>query len=72
MAVMAMNRYFRKWDGAFAVWLHRALLGLTGLIKATLFCVGALVNVRWRRGCAIYRHILRWAATNSTDVLARG
>jgi len=64
MAVMAMNRYFRKWDGSFAAWLHRALLGLTGLVKTTLFCIGALVNARWRRGCSVYWRILRWAAIN--------
>ena len=61
MAVLAMNRYFRQWEGRDAAGLHRALMGLTGLIKTVFFCSGSLIDARWRRGCAIYRAVLQWA-----------
>jgi len=65
MAVRAMNRYFRQWDGRTAAYLHRALMGLVGLAKSMIFCAGGLINMRWRRSCSLYRRILRWAVSES-------
>ncbi len=67
MAVVAMNRYFRRWEGRAAAGVHRALMGLTGLIKTALFCPGSRINARCRRGCAIYRAVLKWAALGRVD-----
>ncbi len=66
-AVVAMNRYFRQWDGRSAARRHRALLGLIGLVKSTIFCVGGLISPGWRRGCSLYWRIFRWAVSGSYE-----
>jgi len=71
MAVRAMNRYFQKWEGETAARRHRALLGLTSLVKSAIFCTGAILNARWRRQCTLYRLILKWALDARTDAAIR-
>ena len=67
LAVAAMNRYFRRWDGVKAAWMHRALIGLVALAKVMLFCCGSMMRSRYRRGCDIYRPILAWAVLGRLD-----
>ncbi len=62
MAIIAMNRYFRLWEGKKAAWLHRALLGLVGLFKTGLFCAGGPLRPAWHKKCALYRLVLCWAS----------
>ncbi len=60
-AVVAMNRYFRQWDGRSAARRHRALMSLVGLMKSAIFCLGGLFISRWRRSCLLYCRLLRWS-----------
>ena len=72
LAVVAMNRYFRKWDGRPIALLHRALMGLIGLAKTAIFCTGSLTNARWRRKCRIYQRILNWAILEASKTTILG
>ncbi len=60
MAVSAMNRYFRAWDGEGAARLHRFLIGWVALFKTLIFCPPGIFLRRMRRACAIYRTLLHW------------
>ena len=61
LAVVAMNRYFRRWEGRYSAWLPRILLGLVALLKVIIFCTGSLFKPFLRQKCHIYRNTLRWA-----------
>ncbi len=65
MAVSAMNRYFREWHGARSARWHRFLMGWVAWIKSFVFCILGVVSARARRGCAVYRALLRWALLDS-------
>ena len=67
LAVLAMNQYFRKWDGMAAAWGHRALLGLVALAKVMFFCCGSMMRRCCQRGCDSYRPILVWAVSGYRD-----